>query len=258
MAVFDEIGDGIFRRRYELLDQNVGVIIGGGGVLVIDTRSAPSHGAETRDEIAQLTSDPVVCVVNTHWHWDHVLGNSAYPGVRIVGHERTAQVMRSMPHDLVAASVKWIGPSVAAELNESSVIAPDDVFADSLHIDLGDRKVLLAFHGKAHTDADISVRCDGVLFAGDLLEQGAPPAFADAYPLQWPATLARHLADQYEIVVPGHGDVMSSAAAETQLAELRAVAMICSDKVDDTDLPEAPYPDQVMAQARERAMLERA
>ena len=34
--MFDEIGDGIFRRQYEFLALNIGVIIGSDGVLVID------------------------------------------------------------------------------------------------------------------------------------------------------------------------------------------------------------------------------
>ena len=33
---FDELGEGVFRRRYASLDLNIGVVIGGDGVLVID------------------------------------------------------------------------------------------------------------------------------------------------------------------------------------------------------------------------------
>ncbi|MCP3973966.1 MAG: MBL fold metallo-hydrolase, partial [bacterium] len=51
---FDEVGDRIFRRRYEALDQNIGIIVGEEGVAVIDTRSAPSHAAEVAADLRRL------------------------------------------------------------------------------------------------------------------------------------------------------------------------------------------------------------
>ena len=43
---FDELADGVFRRRYESLDLNIGVVIGGDGVLVIDTRASHRQAEE--------------------------------------------------------------------------------------------------------------------------------------------------------------------------------------------------------------------
>jgi len=43
------VGEGVFRRRYRSFDLNVGVVIGEGEVLVIDTRrrKASRHGSRT-------------------------------------------------------------------------------------------------------------------------------------------------------------------------------------------------------------------
>ena len=51
--------------------------------------------------------------------------------------------------------------------------------------------VVLRHLGRGHTDHDVvaHVPDTGVVFAGDLVEQGAPPGFEDSYPLDWPATL---------------------------------------------------------------------
>ena len=55
-----------------------------------------------------------------------------------------------------------------------------------------------------------------VLFAGDLLESGAPPSFGDAYPLDWPATAARILSLGAQSIVPGHGEPCGKAYLKEQ------------------------------------------
>ena len=62
-----------------------------------------------------------------------------------------------------------------------------------------------------------------VVFAGDLVEQGAPPAFEDAHPGDWPATLGRLHALARGPVVPGHGGVVDADFVGAQREELLAV-----------------------------------
>ncbi len=59
-----------------------------------------------------------------------------------------------------------------------------------------------------HTDNDIVIGIDDVVFAGDLIEESAAPWFGDGYPTEWVATLDRLLDDVTGPVVPGHGDVV--------------------------------------------------
>jgi hypothetical protein len=54
--MFDELADGVFRRRYESLDLNVGVVIGEEGALIIDTRASHVEADELLDELGTLTS----------------------------------------------------------------------------------------------------------------------------------------------------------------------------------------------------------
>jgi glyoxylase-like metal-dependent hydrolase (beta-lactamase superfamily II) len=62
-----------------------------------------------------------------------------------------------------------------------------------------------------------------VVFAGDLVEEGAPPAFEDSFPAEWPATLGRLHAMARGPVVPGHGAVVDAAFVGAQREELLAV-----------------------------------
>jgi cyclase len=75
----------------DYVDGNSVLIITPQGALVIDTRTDTKSAEEEIAEIKKLTSVPVKYIVNTHWHYDHMLGNSrfrdAFPGVTIIAHE---------------------------------------------------------------------------------------------------------------------------------------------------------------------------
>jgi Metallo-beta-lactamase superfamily len=64
------------------------LIFGSDGALVVDSGHVPSVTRHVIADIARLTNKPVRFLVNTHWHPDHVSGNSLYrnqwPGVAIV------------------------------------------------------------------------------------------------------------------------------------------------------------------------------
>jgi glyoxylase-like metal-dependent hydrolase (beta-lactamase superfamily II) len=71
---------------------------------------------------------------------------------------------------------------------------------------------------------------DAVL-AGDLVEESGPPQFGDAYPLEWPATVAAlaHLLGPASVVVPGHGAPVDRAFVLAQHAELNRLDWLIRD-----------------------------
>src|ERR1041385_3203884 len=84
-----EVGDRVFARRYRFFDQEIGVVLGRGEALVIDTRLTHRQAREILDDIrSELTRDPVTVVVDTHWHHDHTFGNHVFRPATIWGHER--------------------------------------------------------------------------------------------------------------------------------------------------------------------------
>jgi glyoxylase-like metal-dependent hydrolase (beta-lactamase superfamily II) len=257
---WQEVGDRVFTRRFEFLDQQIGVVLGGDDVLVVDTRSSPAQAREVATELLELTRNPISIVVDTHWHWDHAFGNSAFRPAPIWGHVRTAERLRSEGDSRRASLIKEL-PDLVDELRAVVIDPPDRTFTDRATIEVGERAVELAFHGRAHTDADISVFVPdaAVLFAGDLVENGAPPSFGDGYPIEWPDAVEQLLPLVTGAVVPGHGDVGDRAFVQAQLAAFRGLADLAREVQDgrldiEAALAGSPFGPQTPRDAFERAL----
>lgn len=252
MASFDEVGDRVFRRRYDSLDLNIGVVIGEAGAAVIDTRASHEEAEQLKAELAGLTRAPVIAVINTHYHWDHVWGNAQFPKLPIWGHVRCAEFLKSSGEEMRGEVLKSLPPEQHRPIRDVVTTPPTDTFAAVARIGLGDRDLWLSYHGRAHTDSDIVIRVvdAGVIFMGDLIEEGAPPQFGSSYPVDWPATLAAIEPDVAPTVVPGHGDVVGSEFVRGQREELAAVAdALVTHPAGSERPPAGPYPRETMAQA---------
>ena len=211
-------------RRYPFLDQTIGAIIGRERVLVLDTRSTTQQARELIEDLRSLTRLPWV-VANTHVHFDHAFGNAAFRPCEIWSHDGCAEALRLHGPAQRENVARWV-PDLAAELNRTPLDPPDRTFEAAATLDLGGRLVELRHLGRGHTDHDIVavVPDTGVVFAGDLVEQGAPPGFEDSFPLDWPSTLGMLLDLTDGVVVPGHGETVSRDFVESQLSELAFLA----------------------------------
>jgi glyoxylase-like metal-dependent hydrolase (beta-lactamase superfamily II) len=226
-----ELADGVFARRHERLDQTLGLVVGEQRCLVIDTGCDEVHGAEFAAAIRRLTPLPWD-VVLTHAHFDHHFGTAAFTD------GDCAVWAQSRCRDLLASSddggrADWVArlraqdqDELADRLAAARLVLPTRLVDDRAEIDLGGRSVILVHPGPAHTDHDLAVYVPDadVLFAGDLVEQGAPPAVgADAFPAAWPAALDTLLALRPGTIVPGHGEPVDAQFVRTQRDELAAV-----------------------------------
>jgi glyoxylase-like metal-dependent hydrolase (beta-lactamase superfamily II) len=223
-----EIADRVFTRRYRFFDQQIGVVLGGGEALVIDTRLTHRQGREILDDLRnELTTDPVTVVVDTHWHHDHAFGNHVFRPATIWGHERCGPRLLEHGERMRAKGVEVL-PDLAADLAEVVLDPPDRSFAESARVLVGGRPVWLRYLGRGHTDTDIVVEVPdaGVVFAGDLLEDGATPFFGDGYPLDWPETASRLLDLVRGPVVPGHGGVGDRRFVDQQVAAFLEIARL--------------------------------
>src|SRR5262249_5823840 len=81
---------------------NCVAIIGSDGVLIFDTTGTPATAHVIVTELKKITKQPVLYVINSHWHWDHWGGNqafkAAYPKVQIISQEKTRSMLE---HDAV-------------------------------------------------------------------------------------------------------------------------------------------------------------
>lgn len=89
---------------------------------------------------------------------------------------------------------------------------------------------------------------DDVVMAGDLIEEGAPPAFGSSFPGEWPITLADLLEEPAAVWLPGHGRVVDRAFVKGQAADLGAVAELLADMKSSgsTDVPPGPFQREAM------------
>jgi len=219
-----EIADRVFVRRYPFLDQNIGVIVGEDGVLVVDSRASEAHAREVLADLHVVTPRSPTIVVNTHAHWDHCFGNQAFRPCTVWGHEGAAPFLHRTLEGQRATTVE-ADPDLAGVMATFVPDLPDRTFADNATVDLGGRTVELRFLGRGHTDHDIVVIVEGtdVVFAGDLIEGANPPWFGDGFPIDWPATDDALLALGASSYVPGHGPVFNQAEVATQADEIRLV-----------------------------------
>lgn len=209
---------------------NLGVVVGARCVAVIDTGGAVATGEALRAAIRSLTDVPVCYVINTHVHFDHVLGNAAFvaDGAEFIGQAHLPEEM--------AASRDFFLENFAHELGDppsaDKVVAATRTVGDVLSLDLGDRELRLVAAPRAHSVTDLMVLDErsGTLFAGDLLFRERLPII-DGSLKGWLEWLADASATPYARVVPGHGPVdeawPAGAAAERAylealLSEIRA------------------------------------
>ncbi len=260
-----ELGDRFFVRRYAFYDQNIGLVLGHGEALVIDTRSTHVQAREIQDHVRELTSDPVTVVVDTHAHFDHAFGNHVFRPATIWGQAGSVSFL-ARTGEQRRARIAASEPEIAADLAEVVIDAPDRTFDDAATIEVGGRPVELHFLGRGHTDHDAVITVPGtdVVWAGDLLEGGAVPFFNDGYPLDWPATaqaLAALIDPERGVVVPGHGDHAGVAFAQDHATSFAAVAdlgrRIVAGEISLDDAV-AAHPFPAFAPEEGRAALERA
>lgn len=214
-------------QRNRALDLNLGLVLGGAGFLVVDTGTSAEHGARFAAGCAERGAHGNPSVVLTHAHFDHVFGTTAFPGAAVYAHPDCAATLSSYPGEDRTPWAELLAiegfPALAEELRTAPLVHPTR-HVTAATVDLGDRRVHLTHPGRGHTGGDLIVHIPDVatVFAGDLVEQGAPPqAGDDAFPAEWPATLDRILALRPHVVVPGHGEPVDArfvAAQRDQLA----------------------------------------
>lgn len=231
-----EVGDGVFARRHDELDLTTGLVVGDDRALVIDTRGDERQGAEFAAAVRGITDLPLVVAV-THAHFDHCFGSAAFADAPVYAQVGCAPEITATA---AAQRAEWVahyrerGDTVTAEaLAATDPRLPDHPVCphatDRHELDLGGRTAVLLHPGPGHTGHDLAAHVPdaGVLFAGDLLENGAPPSYGpDSHPGRWADAVATLLALDATTFVPGHGEPMARGQASTQHAELVEVARL--------------------------------
>lgn len=269
MPDLTEVGDRVWVARYDAYDVNATVIVGDRGFVVVDTlwseRAARGLLAEARRIVR---GKEAVAVVNTHHHFDHVLGNGAptseHPGLPVFAHDAAATRMTAHVEQATREAAADPAHAYAADIAASHLVLPTTTFSSVTGIDLGDRSVELVHPGRGHTDGDVVVRVPDadVLLAGDLVEESGMPAYGeDCFPLDWPHALdlTLELIGPDTVVVPGHGAPVDDDFVWEQRSAVGVVAQTIRDlagrgvRVEEAlAAGQWPYPAEALADAVRR------
>ena len=209
----ESLGDGIYVHHGVHLDIddgyqgdicNASFILGSKGVAVIDTGGSFKVGKQLREAISKITPLPVIYVINTHVHPDHIYGNAAFLNDKpqFIGHDKLANAMELRHEAYAKLNARLLG----ADAQASELIKPTMTVKSTLELDLGDRKLTLTAHPVAHTNTDVSVieSKTGTLFTGDLLFIDRTPVLEGD--IKGLITEVQKLKNSpAKQVVPGHG-----------------------------------------------------
>lgn len=246
MARTHELRDGVYVITTDNWRLNSGLVVGSQRALVVDTGAGPRQGREILAAVRNVTQLPLT-VVNTHAHYDHYMGNAVFAragAVEFWAHKTCAATMRSLggyQRSFVGTQEPEMGE---AQGLDTQLVFPTNTLPGTgrrpslSRIDLGDKPVTLFFLGQGHTDHDVCVGVDDVVFCGDLIEEGADPGFDDAYPQRWVESL-RALAtlERYKVFVPGHGNPVTATFVLQQADTMALAIRRAEEAAPDADSP---------------------
>src|SRR6266481_5525713 len=253
-ASIRKIGDGLYatiadRSKGLQARCNGGFLIGREAALMVEGFQTTTGSQFQLDTLRTVTQVPVRAALNTHWHFDHTLGNSVYGGAGI-----PIWAHIDVPARMAAVYPKWQSGDLATFLEPwekrvreaktdsqrehaksdiegltgmftpvaQAVLAlpshPLDPGKMPMKIDLGGLNVVIETY-IGHTDTDLIVRVpdQNIVFTGDLLVNSQYMTNINGYPTPWRATTAKFAEfDKSTIFVPGHGQLGGQEVVKLQ------------------------------------------
>jgi glyoxylase-like metal-dependent hydrolase (beta-lactamase superfamily II) len=181
---------------------NTLVVVQKAGVVLVDTKLA-NNGQAIMDQVRTITDKPVVLVINTHSHPDHVGSNDYFrehfPNARIIMNEGAKQEL--------------MGP------RSNPNLLPTETYKDRMTIGSGADRIELYHFGRGHTNGDTFVLFPAakLLFMGDVMAWNMAPFLpaggAQAITEETEA-LVRTVAGKVRIVIEGHGYINNWAGLQ--------------------------------------------
>ena len=188
---------------------NAGVIVTGAGVVIFDALGTPALGQLLLEKIRAITKEPIVRVIVSHYHADHIYG---------------LQVFEDLDAEILApaGAEKYLASENARERleerrftldpwvnDDTRLVYPDRYLGEGMQFRLGDVDFIVSVVGNAHSDGDLTlyVSPDRVLLSGDIIFEGRIPFVGDANTRHWAQVLERMETEQLVALIPGHGSV---------------------------------------------------
>jgi glyoxylase-like metal-dependent hydrolase (beta-lactamase superfamily II) len=236
--VLRQVAEGVLVHQSEWLQSNAVIVQGRTGVLLIDPGVLDSEMAALAGDLREL-GQPVVAGFSTHPHWDHMLWHARLGAAPRYGTARcaaSAEVELSDPQ-WKARSAEWIPPDIAGRVSLDLLGLITGLPAETARVPWDGPQVRIIEHqGHAPGHAALLVEERGVLVAGDMLSDVLIPMLVSpaadddsqndaADPIEAYLAALRlfeGVADDVDVVVPGHGSVGGVGQARARIEQDRA------------------------------------
>ncbi len=226
-----QVAEGVLVHQSALLENNTVVVEGPAGVLLVDP-------GITGDEMVCLADDlrrsgrPVVAGFATHPDWDHVLWHADLGAAPRYGTARCAAFLQDL-----LSQADWrtrVAEGLPPEIAEDT---PLDLFGRITGLPAGTEQIpwdgprvrVVEHPAHAPGHAALLIEGRGVLVAGDMLSDVLIPMLDDPRGTNDPVEdyllglrLLEGVADDVEIVVPGHGSVGGTEQVRARIEQDRA------------------------------------
>jgi len=189
---------------------NAGVVVTGAGVVVFDALGTPALARLLLEKIRALTDQPIVRVIISHYHADHIYGLQVFADLdaEILAPEGAGMYLDSpAAGERLAERRVSLAPWVD---DETRLVRPNRLLKEGTQFRLGDVDFTVTVVGSAHSDGDLTmyVAPDRVMFSGDIIFEGRVPYLGDADTRRWLQILERMEREKLVALVPGHGGVL--------------------------------------------------
>jgi cyclase len=207
------------------------------GVVVIDTPQLPTRAVAMRKEAE--SHGPIRYLINTEHHVDHIFGNYYFKGAgTVVNHQGVYDRFMVVYPELdpfAYAKESVAGPDArGTDLDEQGLaLWPDRdeyyrdpnkgtlVFTGDLTLRVGDHTFNL-LHTPGHTPGQVAVHVpeERVVFTGDTIFSGCQTWLMTSDVAQWLDALERIRTLDVDLIVPGHGPVVTKQYLDVQRSHL--------------------------------------
>jgi glyoxylase-like metal-dependent hydrolase (beta-lactamase superfamily II) len=197
---------------------NATCVIDGEKAFVVDTMTFPEMAEGMVREIARRGAHTDM-VLNTHPHIDHVGGNMAFAGARIISHPASVKFLQRL--GLPVKMYDTLMPHFRGRFDNLELVIPEPAI-DQLNLPRGGE---LHVFTSAHTLADLVIWFpeSRVLLAGDISFIGVTPLAVHGLLSGWIEAIDTLLALNPAVIVPGHGAIGSCHELRMQRDYLAAL-----------------------------------
>ncbi|MEQ7007054.1 MBL fold metallo-hydrolase [Actinopolymorpha sp. B17G11] len=255
------------------LGSNNAVITTAEGNVLIDAPHKPTDAMRWRAFVDEL--GPTRYLLHTDHHIDHTMGGYFLPGT-VVAHELTRH---GMQHDFpdpayVRDLIALIDPGGLPLLKSHALRLPEITFSDEMDLYVGEVHLrLIRLSGHTPNTIGILLPEQRIFFSGDNVCEASLPSFQEAYVDEWLASIRRIAELDFDVLVPGHGEVCDKdtvtgfeakahdlvgqvrAAVESGVTEEEAADTIrFEDRIHVTTPSYVGYPDDIVESLQRRSI----